>query len=192
MEERLDGSYLRAGLFERAAAIGIMSIGIGAAVLLGAWGVSFLWRYTPPEIAVRIANPEVRVAQNGPLIVMQDKPFTIAPPEPLETRWRGAASPTDEDGRGRGDNARSDSVFECESRSGPCRHGLELSGRQRTRTGPPVLLLHGAQTRRIQHKNRRRVRRRPRIQYRGRARPGSRRRSRQMPVVAGMTSCAPG
>jgi hypothetical protein len=84
MEERLDGSYLRAGLVERAAAMGITCVGIGAAVLLGAWGVSFIWRYTPPEIAVRIANPEVRVAQNGPLTVTQDKPFTIAPPEPLK------------------------------------------------------------------------------------------------------------
>jgi hypothetical protein len=84
MGERLDGSYLRAGLVERAVAIGISCVGVGAAVLLGAWGVSFLWRYTPPEIAVRIANPEVRVAQSGPLTVTQEKPFTITPPEPLK------------------------------------------------------------------------------------------------------------
>jgi hypothetical protein len=84
MEECLDGSYLRAGLVERAAATGITCVSVGAAVLLGAWGVSFLWRYTPPEIAVRIANPEVRVAQNGPLTVMQYKPFTITQPEPLK------------------------------------------------------------------------------------------------------------
>jgi hypothetical protein len=84
MEQRLDGSYLRPGLVERATAIGITSVGIGTAVLLAAWGVSFLWRYTPPEIAVRIANPEVRVAQNAPLTVAQEKPFIVAPPEPIK------------------------------------------------------------------------------------------------------------
>lgn len=90
MEQRLNASHLRAGLIERAAAVGVVAVGLGVAVLLGAWGVSFLWRYTPPEIAVRvanpevhIANPEVRVTQDGPLTVMQDKPFTIAPPAPL-------------------------------------------------------------------------------------------------------------
>jgi hypothetical protein len=84
MEQRLDGSYLRAGLVERATAIGITSVGIGTAVLLAAWGVSLVWRYTPPEIAVRIANPEVHLAQNAPLTVTQNKPFVLAPPEPLK------------------------------------------------------------------------------------------------------------
>jgi hypothetical protein len=84
MEQRLNASYLRAGLIERAGAVGIVAVGIGVAVLLGAWGVSLLWRYTPPEIAVRVANPEVRVTQDGPLTVTQDKPFTIAPPAPLK------------------------------------------------------------------------------------------------------------
>jgi hypothetical protein len=84
MEQCLDASYLRAGPIERATAIGIMSVGIGAATLLGAWGVSLLWHYTPPEIAVHIANPEVRIAQSGPLTMTQDGPFTIAPPEPLK------------------------------------------------------------------------------------------------------------
>jgi len=84
MEQRLDGSYLRAGLVEQATAIGITSVGIGTAVLLAAWGVSLVCRYTPPEIAVRIANPEVRVSQNAPLTVTQDKPFALAPPESLK------------------------------------------------------------------------------------------------------------
>jgi hypothetical protein len=84
MEQQFDGSYLRAGLIERATAVGIASVSIGTGVLLAAWGVSFLWRYTPPEIAVHIANPEVHIAQSGPLTVTQDKPFTIAPPEPLK------------------------------------------------------------------------------------------------------------
>ena len=84
MEQCLDPSYLRAGPIERATAIGTMSVGVGTAILLGAWGVSFLWRYTPSEIAVRIANPELHIMQSGPLTVTQDKPFTIAPPEPLK------------------------------------------------------------------------------------------------------------
>jgi hypothetical protein len=84
MEQQFDGSYLRAGLIERATAVGIASVSIGTGVLLAAWGVSFLWRYTPPEIAVHITNPEVHIAQSGPLTVTQDKPFTIAPPEPLK------------------------------------------------------------------------------------------------------------
>jgi hypothetical protein len=96
MEERLDSSYLRAGPIEQAAAVGIVSVGIGAAVLLAAWGASFLWRYTPPEIAVRLANPEVHVAQSGPLIVTQDKPFMVAPPEPLKIDNGDLASRVDQ------------------------------------------------------------------------------------------------
>jgi hypothetical protein len=84
MEQHLDRSYLRAGLVEQATAIAVASVGIGATVFLAAWGISLLWRYTPPEITVRIANPEVHVTQNGPLTVAQEKPFTLAPPEPLK------------------------------------------------------------------------------------------------------------
>jgi hypothetical protein len=76
MEQHVNATYLRTGWLERAAGIGIICIGIGAAVLLVAWGVSFLWRYMPLEIAVRIADPEVHIAQTGPLTVTQDKPFT--------------------------------------------------------------------------------------------------------------------
>jgi hypothetical protein len=83
MEQRLDVSYLRPGLVERAAAVGISAAGIGTGVLLAAWGISLLWRYTPPEIAVRIANPELRIIQNAPLTVTQDRPFILAQPEPL-------------------------------------------------------------------------------------------------------------
>jgi hypothetical protein len=84
MEQRLNTSYLRPGLIERSAAIGLAAAGIGTGVLFAAWGISFLWRYTPPEIAVRIANPEVHVSQNAPIAVTQDKPFVLAPPEPLK------------------------------------------------------------------------------------------------------------
>ena len=70
MEQRLDATYLRPGLVERTIAIGIGAVCVGTGILLAAWGISFLWRYTPPEIAVRIANPEVHVAQDAPLKVI--------------------------------------------------------------------------------------------------------------------------
>jgi hypothetical protein len=57
MEQRLDPTYLRPGLFERTIAMGIGAVGVGTGIFLAAWGISFLWRYTPPEIAVHIANP---------------------------------------------------------------------------------------------------------------------------------------
>jgi hypothetical protein len=76
MEQRLNATYLHPGVMQRAAAVGIAAASIGAGVLLAAWGISLLWRYTPPEITVRVANPEIRVTQ--------EKPFTIAPPPPLQ------------------------------------------------------------------------------------------------------------
>ena len=81
MEQRLDATYLRSGPFERAAAIGISAVAIGTGILLAAWGISFLWRYTPPEIAVRIANPEVRVTQDKPFVLAQPEPFKVEPGE---------------------------------------------------------------------------------------------------------------
>jgi hypothetical protein len=84
MEHRLDATYLRSGPFERAAAIGITAIAIGTGILLATWGISLLWRYTPPEIALRIQNPEVHVKQDKPFTVMQEKPFSLAQPDPLK------------------------------------------------------------------------------------------------------------
>jgi hypothetical protein len=75
MEQRLDATYLRSGPFERAAAVGFCAVAIGAGILLAAWGISFLWKYTPPEI---------RIVQSGPLTVTQDKPFILAHPEPFK------------------------------------------------------------------------------------------------------------
>jgi hypothetical protein len=66
MEQRLDGTYLRSGPFERAAAIGISAVAIGTGILLAAWGISLLWRYTPPEIVIRGT-------------VVQEKPFVFEP-----------------------------------------------------------------------------------------------------------------
>jgi hypothetical protein len=84
MEQRLVATHLRPGIFERATATAIYAAGIGTAVLLAAWGISLLWRYTSPEMVVRIANPELRVTQNGPLMVAQDKPFALDEPKPLK------------------------------------------------------------------------------------------------------------
>jgi hypothetical protein len=84
MEQRLDATYLRHGLVERTAAIGIGAVCIGTGILLAAWGISFLWRYTPLEIAVRVANPELHVTQDSPLKVSQDKPFVLVQSEPLK------------------------------------------------------------------------------------------------------------
>jgi len=82
MEQRLDATYLRPGPFERAAAIGIVAVAIGTGILLAAWGISLLWRYTPPEI--RIANPEVSVTQATPFKVEQDKPFKVEQDKPFK------------------------------------------------------------------------------------------------------------
>jgi hypothetical protein len=84
MEQRLDATYLRSGLFERIAGVGICAAGIGAGILLVAWGISFLWRYTLPEIAVRVAVPELHLAQDSTLRVAQDKPFVVAQSEPFK------------------------------------------------------------------------------------------------------------
>jgi hypothetical protein len=84
MEQRLEATYLRPGLVERTTAIGIGAVCIGTGILLAAWGISFLWRYTPPEIAVRVANPELHVSQDSPLKVSQDKPFVVVQSEPLK------------------------------------------------------------------------------------------------------------
>jgi hypothetical protein len=84
MEQRLDATYLRPGPVAWSGAIGLAAAGTGMGILLAAWGVSFLWRYTPPEIDVRIRNPEIHVRQNAPFTVRQDKPFEIKQPDPLK------------------------------------------------------------------------------------------------------------
>jgi hypothetical protein len=84
MEQQLDGTYLRPGLIERAAAVAITAAGTGVGVLLATLGITFLWRNAPSEIAVRIANPELHVVQIAPFKVEQDKPFVLAHSEPLK------------------------------------------------------------------------------------------------------------
>jgi hypothetical protein len=84
MEQRLDATYLKHDLIERAVAAALLATGLGAGVFLATWGASLLWRYTPPEIAVRVANPEVRIAQSTPLMVKQETPFVVATPDPLK------------------------------------------------------------------------------------------------------------
>jgi hypothetical protein len=80
MEQRLDATYLKHGPFERAAAVALVVAGLGTGVLLAAGGISFLWRYAPPETAVRIGNPELHVTQDGPFTVTQQ----IVQQEPLK------------------------------------------------------------------------------------------------------------
>jgi hypothetical protein len=82
MEQRLDATYLRPALTERAAAFGIGVVGVGTGIFLAAWGVSFLWKYTPPEI--RIANPQVIVSQLTPFKVEQDKSFKVEQDKPFK------------------------------------------------------------------------------------------------------------
>jgi len=82
MEQRLDATYLRSGPFERAAAVGFCAVAIGTGIFLAAWGISFLWKYTPPQI--RIANPEVTVTQLTPFKVEQDKPFKVEQDKPFK------------------------------------------------------------------------------------------------------------
>src|SRR5262245_61428413 len=91
MEQRLDATYLRPALFERAAAVGISVVALGMGILLGAWGISLVWRYTPPEIAVRIANPEIKLAPPPPL----KGEFIVKPPPTLTEGVGGdARTPT--------------------------------------------------------------------------------------------------
>src|SRR5258705_8169363 len=76
MEQRLDATYLRPCFVLKAAALSIAAVGIGTSILLAAYGISLFWRPTPAAIDIRIANPE--------LLVKQDKPFVMAPPETLQ------------------------------------------------------------------------------------------------------------
>src|SRR4051812_38783000 len=84
MEQVLDATYLRSGPLARASALGIAASGIGAGILLAAWGVSLIWRPSPATMEVRIANPEIRVTQQNPFLVTQDAPLTIAPIPPVK------------------------------------------------------------------------------------------------------------
>src|ERR1700730_8954591 len=84
MEQRLDATYLRRGPVDRAAAAALVAAGLGTGVLLAAWGISFLWHYTPPEMAVRIANPELHVTHDRPFTVTQEKPFVLVQSGPLK------------------------------------------------------------------------------------------------------------
>jgi hypothetical protein len=108
MEQRLDATCLRSGLTERTIAAGICAAGLGTGIFLAAWGISFLWRYTPPEIAVRIANPEVHIAQDTALRVTQDKPFDVAQSEPFKIETPKVIVRTDEPPRSVDNGSRTD------------------------------------------------------------------------------------
>jgi hypothetical protein len=69
MEQQLDATYLRPSFVSKALALSVLALGIGAAILLAAFGLSFVWRTVPTNLDVRIANPEVVLKQVAPLIV---------------------------------------------------------------------------------------------------------------------------
>jgi hypothetical protein len=92
MEQRLDATYIKRDLVDRAAATAFVAAGLGVGIFLAAWGVSLVWRYTPPEIAVRVANPEVRIDQSTPLVVKQDGAIRCGGTGPAQDRARPAHS----------------------------------------------------------------------------------------------------
>jgi hypothetical protein len=96
MEQRLNAAYLGPGLIERAAALGIGAVGVGTGVLVAAWGISFLWRYAPTEVALRLANPELRVTQDKPFKLEQPKPQEVEPGEIVPKKNTEAQTPTGE------------------------------------------------------------------------------------------------
>lgn len=77
LEQRLNPNFLRPCLVERACAVSIVVLALGAAVFLGAWGVSRLWRSEPPELSVRIENPKIRLTADSKVAVTQEKPFAV-------------------------------------------------------------------------------------------------------------------
>ena len=50
MERRVDFTYLR--LITWAKAISAVVLSIGVSVVLIFWGISFIWKYTPPELKI--------------------------------------------------------------------------------------------------------------------------------------------
>jgi hypothetical protein len=77
MEQQLDATYLRPCFVSKAFALSVAAIGIGTSILLAAYGFSLFWRPTPipTTLDIRIANPEI--------LVRQEKPFVMVPPETL-------------------------------------------------------------------------------------------------------------
>jgi hypothetical protein len=161
MEQRLDATYLRHGTIDWAVAAALVAAGLGVGVFLAAWGVSLLWRYTPPVIAVRFANPEVHIAQDAPLVVKQDAPFALAAPNPLKIEqgqltFKVEQSPslpmsdrlgsTSQTAAGDVNTTPSHLLFARATQSRQRCHGMELQGWQGRHAGQPILLLHGSQS----------------------------------------------
>jgi hypothetical protein len=83
MEQQLDATYLRPCFVSKAIALSVAAVGFGTSFLRAAFGISLFWRPTliPTTLDIRIANPEV--------IVRQEKPFLVAPPETLNAYLQG-------------------------------------------------------------------------------------------------------
>jgi hypothetical protein len=69
MEQQLDATYLRPSFVSKALGLSIVALGVGAAILLGAFGISFLWRPVPTAIDLKIKNPELTVTQSAPFVL---------------------------------------------------------------------------------------------------------------------------
>jgi len=76
MEQQLDATHLRAGIVARATAAGMAGLGLGAGILLAAWGISVLWSARPFEADAGRRNPEA--------IATQDRIVPVVPPQPVK------------------------------------------------------------------------------------------------------------
>jgi hypothetical protein len=69
MEQQLDATYLRPSFLSMAVALSAASLGVGAAILLGSFGLSLIWRPSPPtSVDLKIINPELKIKQDEPFL----------------------------------------------------------------------------------------------------------------------------
>lgn len=80
MEQQLDATYLRPSFLSKAVALSAASLGFGAAILLALFGLSLIWRPSPPaSVDVKIVNPELKLKQDEPFLFK-----TVEEPRRLE------------------------------------------------------------------------------------------------------------
>lgn len=92
MEQQLDATYLRPGLISKACALSILAICIGTSILMAAYGISLFWRPMPSSIDARIANPELVVTQDKPLVMVQPDASHIDPQARTDCSDKGLSS----------------------------------------------------------------------------------------------------
>ena len=88
MEQQLDATFLRPSFLSRAVALSTVSLGLGAAILLGSLGLSLIWRPSPPTpLELKIINPELKIRQDEPFLfkaVEGTKKFELPIPKNAE------------------------------------------------------------------------------------------------------------